>query len=233
MDNFNRNQEIDYYASNAYENANANGLISRRTFNLIMGLTVIYGIVLNIVMCKYCFALAMSINPIVLMIGYLICGIVGVMIAQKSDNPVISFVGYNLLVVPLGLILSIIIASYGGIDSPIVMKAFMLTLEITAIMVVAAVLFPNFFARIGGFLFVALIALFVVSIVEMFLRSNSLFVSYIAAIIFSLYIGYDIYRAQRTSSTVDHAIDAALSVYLDIINLFMRILSITGSKSRD
>ena len=83
------------------------------------------------------------------------------------------------------------------------------------------------------FLFVALIALVIASIIEMFLRSNLLIVSYIAALIFSLYIGYDIYRAQRTEPTLDKAIDSALSVYLDIINLFMRILSITGSKNRD
>ena len=51
---------------------------------------------------------------------------------------------------------------------------------------------------------------------------------WIAAGLFSLYIGYDIYRSQQYPKTLDNAVDSALDIYMDIANLFMRILSILG-----
>lgn len=59
--------------------------------------------------------------------------------------------------------------------------------------------------------------------------------SWVAVILFSLYIGYDLQRAQMFEKTLDNAIDSALDIYLDIINLFLHILRILAeskSKSR-
>jgi FtsH-binding integral membrane protein len=53
-------------------------------------------------------------------------------------------------------------------------------------------------------------------------------IDYIAAGIFSLYIGYDMYRASVIERNIDNAVDVALSLYLDIINLFLEILKILG-----
>ena len=53
---------------------------------------------------------------------------------------------------------------------------------------------------------------------------------WIAAGLFSLYIGYDVYRSQQFAKTVDNAVDCALDIYLDIANLFIRLLSIMGKK---
>jgi hypothetical protein len=55
-------------------------------------------------------------------------------------------------------------------------------------------------------------------------------IDYLAAGLFSLYIGYDMYKASQVTKTVDNAIDVAINLYLSIINLFLTLLSI---KSRD
>lgn len=55
----------------------------------------------------------------------------------------------------------------------------------------------------------------------------------VAAAIFSLYIGYDWVKAQMYVKTVDNAVDSALDIYLDIINLFLQLLRILGSKNND
>ena len=52
----------------------------------------------------------------------------------------------------------------------------------------------------------------------------------LGAYIFSLYIGFDWSRAQVMSKTLDNAVDAAVQIYLDIINLFIRLLKIMGKK---
>jgi len=56
-------------------------------------------------------------------------------------------------------------------------------------------------------------------------------IDYISAGIFSLYIGYDMHRAHSIPKTLDNAIDVSLSLYLDIINLFLNLLSILQSDS--
>ena len=70
------------------------------------------------------------------------------------------------------------------------------------------------------------------SVIEIFI-GNLLIVSWFAAIIFSLYIGYDFLKANELRYTVDNAVDSAVDIYLDIINLFLRILEILGSRRDD
>ena len=48
------------------------------------------------------------------------------------------------------------------------------------------------------------------------------------AVIFALYIGYDWVKAQQYVHTLDNAVDSALDIYMDIINLFLRVLMILG-----
>ena len=53
-------------------------------------------------------------------------------------------------------------------------------------------------------------------------------ITIVAAGLFSLYIGYDVYRSQQFPHTVDNAIDSAIDIYLDVINLFLNLLRIFG-----
>lgn len=55
---------------------------------------------------------------------------------------------------------------------------------------------------------------------------------WIVAVIFCGYIGYDWEKANRMPKPVDNAVDGAAAIYMDIINLFMRILRIFG-RSKD
>ena len=44
-----------------------------RTYNIALGGTVIYGLVLNIIMCAALGNKMMSVNPLMLLIGYFVC----------------------------------------------------------------------------------------------------------------------------------------------------------------
>jgi FtsH-binding integral membrane protein len=63
----------------------------------------------------------------------------------------------------------------------------------------------------------------------LFKRSFTI-VDWIAAGIFSLYIAYDYARAQLIPKTVDNAVDVCIALYLDVINLFIRIASIMSRR---
>lgn len=55
---------------------------------------------------------------------------------------------------------------------------------------------------------------------------------YVVVLVFSGYIGYDWSKAQQFPRNLDNAIDSAADIYVDIVNIFMRILSIL-SRVRD
>jgi FtsH-binding integral membrane protein len=87
------------------------------------------------------------------------------------------------------------------------------------------------FSFLGGFLFIALIMLVVMGLVNVFFFKSkllSLLRAYIGAVIFTLYLLYDFDRLEKMKGdeSWSTAIDIAINLYLDIINLFLDLLEI-------
>lgn len=84
------------------------------------------------------------------------------------------------------------------------------------------------FSRIGGFLFAGLIVLLVAMVVSLFVHSTmlNLVISVVACLLFTAYMLYDI-SAVVTGEETNYIV-AALSVYLDMLNLFLHLLRILG-----
>ncbi len=202
--------------------------ISDRAYNGVIGGVLLYGLLVNVAICYIFQDRILYVNPILLLITYFICCIAGTMLSAKSDNAILSFVGYNLVVVPVGLVVSIMVYAYGGLESELVTQAFLITMLITGVMVAASVFKPEFFEKIGGMLLACLGGLVIAELVLLLLGVDQMITSWIGAVLFSLYIGYDFHRAQAFPKTLDNAVDSALDIYLDVINLFLRILQILG-----
>ena len=200
--------------------------ISARTYNMIIGGITLYGLLVNAIMVATCHEFAASINPLVMIIGYFICCIVGAIITN-SKSPVMSFIGYNLIVVPVGLLLAVCVPTYNVAN---IISAAVCTGAVTALMMVLASAKPDLFLGLGRTLFIALIVSLIVEIIATLLGYGGDIFNWIFVIIFSGYIGVDWSRAQVMSKTVDNAVDAAVQIYLDIINLFIRLLEIIGKK---
>jgi modulator of FtsH protease len=84
---------------------------------------------------------------------------------------------------------------------------------------------------LANYLFVALIAVIIVSLINVFLLHLpilSLIVSAATAVIFSGYILYDMQRLKGAKGGTGDAIMFAVAIYLDIFNLFLAILQIMG-----
>ncbi|MCR5419640.1 MAG: Bax inhibitor-1 family protein [Lachnospiraceae bacterium] len=228
-------KEKDFFASRKLERLYAeydlNDVIDRRKYNGIMGGVVVYGLVFNLILCKAVPNVYDYINPLVFFILYLALAIGGTVISARSDNPIMSFIGYNMVVVPSGLVVSTAVQVYGGLESEIVSQAFLYTVLIAGIMIAASIAWPDVFESMGKFLFIGLIAVVIGSFIGIFISGIMNVVSWIGALIFSLYIGYDFYKAQQYTPTLDNAVDCALDIYLDIINLFLHLLRILGRGS--
>ena len=204
-------------------------IVSDRTYNLYLGGVIIYGLLVNILICATCTEFALRMNPIVFLIGYLACVFGGTYISRKSDDPLTSFLGYNLVVVPIGLVVSTSVYYYGGLSSALVLQAIIYTAGMTIVMICLSILKPSFFSKLGGLLLGSLFGLIIVELILLVIGAPQSITALAGAILFSLYIGYDYYRAQQYPKTVDNAVDSALDIYLDIINLFLRILRILGN----
>lgn len=116
----------------------------------------------------------------------------------------------------------------------IVLLAFGVTVVIFAVLTCIA-LFTNInFGRLGGILFVALLALIVVSIANLFmgLAVLNLVLAYIGVVVFSGYILFDTWRLKNIPFEKADVPGAVLDMYLNFFNLFLDILRILGY-SRD
>ena len=205
-------------------------IISARAYNTVLIGVLLWGLLINVLLCAYAADFVSQLNPVVFLIGYFVCAFVGIRIAAKSTKPAVSFLGYNLVVVPFGLMLSLVVSAYGGLESSVVRDAFVYTLLITFGMLALVLIMPDFFAKLGGALFGCLIGLVVCELVLLLFGVRQVLSGWLAAGLFSLYIGYDIYRSQQFPKTVDNAVDCALDIYLDIANLFIRLLEILGRR---
>lgn len=206
-------------------------ILSDRTYNLIIGAVIFWGFFVNAFIIVFYTDVFLYMDPMVLLVGYFICAIVGIIINKASHNPVISFIGYNLLVVPLGAVLSVILTGYDGVS---VFNTVVVTGAVTAIMLILSILYPQVFLNMGTTLFVALAAVIIMELIcNLFFHTDPTFFDWAAALIFCGYIGYDWARAQQYQRTVDNAIDSAFDIYLDIINLFLRLLRLFGKRNND
>ncbi|KFZ37647.1 histidine kinase [Shewanella mangrovi] len=204
-------------------------VIGSQLYNLIIGLTLLWGFAINYLMVQTIDpSIIISVPPLLFFGGYFVCCFIGIAMFSKSDSPVVSFIGYNLVVIPFGLVINVVVSGY---DPMLVVEAMRITTLVTLGMMVLGTLFPAFFAKIGRALFISLLVVIVVELVEMFIFNvHHSILDWVVAVIFCGYIGYDWGRANMIPKTVDNAIDSAAALYMDIINLFLRILRILGSR---
>ena len=202
--------------------------ITSRQFNVVLCAVLAWGFALNAAMVYFLGEpLTQAIAGIkwwVALLIYLVPTFAGIFITARSTNPFISFLGYNLVVLPIGLMLAVLLPQF---PVQIIVKALTVTGIVTLTMLVLAVTAPQFFLGLGRTLFVALLVGLVAEVVATFLLGyRGMLFDWLFVLLFSGYIGYDVAKAQAFPKTMDNAVDSALDIYLDIINLFIRLLSI-------
>lgn len=199
-----------------------------RVYNIIIGLALLWGFAINAIMCTFFTDIFMEWNFAVTLIGYFIFAFAGVFLIQGSSNPLTSFIGYNLIVLPVGVVLSIGLTDYDIVD---IANAFVVTSFVTIFMIVLSCIIPDIFLSMGKSLFVSLTAVVIIELILLLLGiSSPTFLDFLVALLFCGYIGYDWAEAQIKPKTLDNAIYSVAELYLDIVNLFIRIIQILGKK---
>ncbi len=203
--------------------------ISARVYNLIIGVVLCWGFWINWLMVGSISPEAITaINPWLFFIGYFASCFLGVYLFSSSSNPLVSFVGYNFVVVPFGFVINIVVSRY---DPSLILEAIQVTGLVTGVMMLLGVMYPAFFSRIVGALTIALVVVIIVELIMIFtVGTVPALIDWIVVIIFCGYIGFDWGRANQIPKTVDNAVDSAAALYMDIINLFLRIVRLMGRR---
>lgn len=144
------------------------------------------------------------------------------------------FVGYSVL---NGLTLSVIFLAY---TSSSIAGTFFITAGMFGAMAVYGLVTKKDLSGWGSFLFMGLIGIIIASVVNIFLKSSSMYwaISLIGVFIFTGLTAYDVQKIKRMGeegimSQGDEMIKkgsimGALTLYLDFINLFLMLLRFFG-----
>jgi len=129
-----------------------------------------------------------------------------------------------------GLTIAPLLASFFAIPdgAAIVGQAFLMTAVAFGGISMFAMTTKKDYSFMGKFLFIALIIMIVAAISNIFIQSSmfQLVIASTGALLFSAFILYDTQNIIK--GNYDSPIEAALSLYLDFLNLFISLLQILG-----
>ncbi|MFZ2049265.1 MAG: Bax inhibitor-1 family protein [Minisyncoccia bacterium] len=207
--------------------------MSQHAFNAVLTLLIAGGLML----AMFVGSITYSMHPNGWwFLGYFVVALPGVLLSSTSDNWFVSFIGYLLVIFATGAI----VGPYTHLYAPaVVMQVALITLCVSLGIGFAGAVYPKSVENWGGFLLTGLIILICGDVVRMFMVSYGIqpvtlhIWDWIAVLLFSAFIFYDMNRAQQIAWTLDNAVDSAVALYLDIINLFIRLLATKSGSSND
>lgn len=156
-----------------------------------------------------------------------IAGIVMMGSGKKRQAVGLSLAGYAVFVLSFGFTTSTILLSY---TATTISTAFLATAGIVCVFACLGIALPRVFEKIQGVLTGALLALIVVQLAMLFLGVSQTWIDFVVIAVFCGFIGYDFHRAMYDEPTLVNAVYNASELFLDIINVFVRVLSILGNR---
>lgn len=152
--------------------------------------------------------------------------LVAIIISHKTKSTWTALIASAVVPVVLGAMAS---ARIQHLDAGVATESALLVSGLAAVMWALSSMFAGFFKRIIGILTISLIALIVIAILGMFAFDINMTMYHIASlVIFSGMLGYDFVRARESEPTLRNAIALSLSLFLDLINLYFSITSLSG-----
>lgn len=169
-------------------------------------------------------------------LGLVVVMFAGIFIAA-SENIAVRLLGYLILTVTMGLFLGPFVALY---TSASVFKALFITTAMVVILGVIGATIPDSLDSWYGWLMGALIMLILgllfvplASWLGLPVDGALTVLDWVGLVIFGALVIFDLNRAMRIPYTMENSIGCALNIYLDFVNIFIRILSLTGNKASD
>jgi modulator of FtsH protease len=131
----------------------------------------------------------------------------------------------------IGIMISPVLYVYGQQQPGLITQAAFLTIGTFGVLTVYAFVSRRDFSAWGSFFVVGLWVLIAVSLLNMFFRNPAmdLWLAGVTVLVFSGLLVFDTWRI-RNSFGPDEYVGAAVTIYLDLLNLFMAFLRILGGR---
>jgi modulator of FtsH protease len=165
----------------------------------------------------------------------LLCTFVPLMLAQASRNNFPQNIGFVFLFTfAEGLYLAPFLAFAEAHNPGIASQAGLLTFAAFGALTTYAFFSRRDFSAWGGFLFVGLIVLLVTGLLMAFTHSAAGYTWYasIGVLLFSGLLVFDTWRLRNVFGPDDYVL-AAVSIYLDLLNMFIFIISLLGGNRKN
>lgn len=156
-------------------------------------------------------------------------------VLQSTESPIVAHGLLQIFSATFGISMSVIFHQY---SAGLITSAFLGATVLFSTMAIYGMTTNRDLTSIGSFLMIGLIALIIVSIINIFI-GNSVLDMALSAIGIIIFLGFTAYDAQsiqeslRYGSSTNLEVMGAMSLYLDFINLFMDLLRLLGALSDD
>ncbi|MCR5036410.1 MAG: Bax inhibitor-1/YccA family protein [Bacteroidales bacterium] len=154
---------------------------------------------------------------------------------MKASTMIILYLVYSVL---MGMSLGFIFLAYTGAS---IAKTFVITAGMFGLMAFLGYTTKTDLTKMGSILLMGLFGIIIATVVNMFMHSESLdyIISIIGVIIFTGLTAYDVQKIKEigmlgldnNETMTKISIQAALSLYLDFINLFLYLLRFFGKRN--
>ncbi|MDQ3674015.1 MAG: Bax inhibitor-1/YccA family protein [Gemmatimonadota bacterium] len=200
----------------------------RRTYALVLVSVIVTMVGTSFTLSQPALLQAVAAHPIIAMI----CAIAPLLLATRKKAEFPMNIGLVLLFnFVMGVVISPAIFLYGRTQPGLIAQAATLTLGAFGILTLYAFVSRRDFSAWGSFLTVGLWVLIGTMLLNLFFR-NAMVDSWLAGVTVLLFSGMLIYDTWRLRNQYgpDEYVGAAVQIYLDLLNMFMAILRLLGSR---
>ncbi len=203
----------------------------RRTYSLVLASVVITIGAVAFAMSQPAMMQAVQLHPWIT----LACVFIPLILAQRSRATFPQNIGFVFLFTfAEGLWLAPFIAMAERLNPGVASQAGLLTFTAFSALTAYAFISRRDFSAWGSFFVVGMVVLLVTMLINMFFQSaaGATWIAAFGVLIFSGLLVFDTWRIRNVYGPDDYVI-AAVSIYLDLLNMFLFIISLLGGGRRN
>lgn len=211
------------------EKKDTDNVVSNVVYNVLFGGIFIYGLFALLFLTKLTSGMTQPYQLITIL--YAVCFVGGSALTLKSSNPLYSFLGYNIVILPLGPSLmcglkdaslhryefELLYRLYRKLEPELIFYLLVFVIILTICSVIDASILETYTGMFFLFLSSAIIGIFgIVVYSNLFSHDEIKYFPMTVAVILLFVITVFFRKSQSYVKTVDNAVDSALDIYLKI-----------------
>jgi FtsH-binding integral membrane protein len=219
---------VSYQTGTLVRTGEERATLVRRTYSLVLVSVLVTMVGASFALSQPSLMAAVAQHPFIAFF----CSLAPLLLATRKKAEFPMNIGLILLFnFVMGVIISPALFFYGRQQPGLIGQAAVLTLGAFGILTLYAFVSRRDFSAWGSFLIVGLWVLILTMVLNIFLQNATadLWLASIAVMLFSGLLVFDTWRL-RNFYGPDEYVGAAVQIYLDLLNMFMAILRLTGNR---